>query len=838
MKTRLLLLFVLFNGLLYAQYPITNLIGAYDFNGDLTDQANGVNMTANGLILYPPDRFGTPTSSARLIFGDASRINVDFPNNNNIQYNFWIKTTIDDANRRTIIEDSDRTDDTDSDYDGYFVYLENGAIGVRATLRFGTTLIPFANIHPTAISDGEWHNINVHIDYYYDFTYNDTYGVISIKVDGVEDVVNPRVNNNSTSVTTSYNSIDGNVALGNNRAGDMPVANKYVGEIDNLLIYSLALSQAQVESIIDYGNYCQKPDASLVSITSITNDGGTVNINDSGTYDIAYHVQGEPFSSATIVNNVTTSHVITGLEANLDYDVYIREICAVTTSWSEVVSFKTDRPTGTVYVNPAATGLNTGTSWANAYTDLQSALDNSRINESVWLVGGTYKPTVANGDRTIAFTINSRINVLGGFAGTEAAATERVYGANQTILSGDLNEDDDANIDPLNALRAENSYRVLVTNSIVNSVNVGIILDRLTITGGNANGTGVYNRGGAITKGAITRAITIKDCNIENNSGLNRVVDMRVGGGQAGNITITRSKFRNNYSRGGALYCFSQATTTVNVLNSLFENNIAADISGAGQAGSSIWLKSDVSRSVKLDVRNSTFVDNQDLGTDTGYNNFNRATIVLERSISAGGTPSTTDADVYNSIFYNNTTIGGNTAKLISGGITTIPGTDVFNSIDENGFSQLDPARVINSTNSNPMFNNASMGDYTLTSSSPAVDSGDNTYVTGTEDLDGNIRIFNAAVDMGAYEYGSTLGVSTFQLNENEIKLYPNPTSSVLNIKMKNNLKQATVYSLLGAKVLETKSSTINTSNLNTGMYLITIEDENGSVATKRFIKQ
>ena len=91
---------------------------------------------------------------------------------------------------------------------------------------------------------------------------------------------------------------------------------------------------------------------------------------------------------------------------------------------------------------------------------------------------------------------------------------------------------------------------------------------------------------------------------------------------------------------------------------------------------------------------------------------------------------------------------------------------------------------------------------------------------------------------MGAYEYDFTLGVNSFELSKNEIKIYPNPTSSILNIKMKNNLKQATVYSVLGAKVLNTTSKSLNTANLKSGLYLITIEDENGSVATKRFIKQ
>jgi len=97
--------------------------------------------------------------------------------------------------------------------------------------------------------------------------------------------------------------------------------------------------------------------------------------------------------------------------------------------------------------------------------------------------------------------------------------------------------------------------------------------------------------------------------------------------------------------------------------------------------------------------------------------------------------------------------------------------------------------------------------------------------------------VFNIAVDMGGYEYGSTLSIDDFGLTENDVKIYPNPTTSVLNIRMKTVLKQATIYSVLGAKVLQTQSSVINTSNLKMGMYLIQIQDENGQITTKRFIK-
>jgi len=52
-----------------------------------------------------------------------------------------------------------------------------------------------------------------------------------------------------------------------------------------------------------------------------------------------------------------------------------------------------------------------------------------------------------------------------------------------------------------------------------------------------------------------------------------------------------------------------------------------------------------------------------------------------------------------------------------------------------------------------PMFYDEEAGDYHLVSNSPAVDAGSNEFVGSEEyDLDGNARIINGVVDIGAYE--------------------------------------------------------------------------------------
>jgi len=84
----------------------------------------------------------------------------------------------------------------------------------------------------------------------------------------------------------------------------------------------------------------------------------------------------------------------------------------------------------------------------------------------------------------------------------------------------------------------------------------------------------------------------------------------------------------------------------------------------------------------------------------------------------------------------------------------------------------------------------------------------------------------------------AALSVDDVNLAKNEIKLYPNPATSVLNIEMTQSIKQVTIYSMLGKEVLKTQNNTVDVSGLSNGFFLIKVEDENGSISTKPFIKK
>lgn len=72
----------------------------------------------------------------------------------------------------------------------------------------------------------------------------------------------------------------------------------------------------------------------------------------------------------------------------------------------------------------------------------------------------------------------------------------------------------------------------------------------------------------------------------------------------------------------------------------------------------------------------------------------------------------------------------------------------------------------------------------------------------------------------------------------NEIKLYPNPTSSILNVTSVSENASFKVHNVIGQIILDGKitNGTIDVSRLTNGNYIMEISD-NGTSTTKRFIK-
>ncbi|WP_418513470.1 endonuclease [Corallibacter sp.] len=95
----------------------------------------------------------------------------------------------------------------------------------------------------------------------------------------------------------------------------------------------------------------------------------------------------------------------------------------------------------------------------------------------------------------------------------------------------------------------------------------------------------------------------------------------------------------------------------------------------------------------------------------------------------------------------------------------------------------------------------------------------------------------NDCTDLGDH----TQTLSTIDFNIANIGIYPNPVKNILNIKLANQQEtQIDIFNVLGKKVLSKtiyNSSTINTQELTSGIYIMKIKQGNASIS-KKLIKK
>ena len=249
-----------------------------------------------------------------------------------------------------------------------------------------------------------------------------------------------------------------------------------------------------------------------------------------------------------------------------------------------------------------------------------------------------------------------------------------------------------------------------------------------------------------------------------------------------------------------------------------------------------MWLRSyGTGATIVSNITNCTFVDNMDTGTNAVMNNFNRTTLALTKNTNSNHT-----ATISNCIFWNNKTINGVTARPIGGFIeSVIPMATITNSIDQVNFTGITLSGAsANNTSTNPLFVDLAAGDYKLSLGSPAIDSGNNATVVGTKDLLGNQRIHNTTVDRGVYEFNSTtLGIDYFN-SLKAFEVYPNPASSVVNVKLNEGIKWIEIYSLDGKRLITSVEKNINIADLPSGIYLIKVTDNRDKIGIKKFMKK
>ena len=493
-----------------------------------------------------------------------------------------------------------------------------------------------------------------------------------------------------------------------------------------------------------------------------------------------------------------------------------------------------------IYVKEDATGNNDGTDWLNAYTDLNTAFSSSIANDEIWIAKGTYNPAVS--DRSTSFIINKAgTKVYGGFAGTEVTLSDRditlINTTNATILNGDLNGDDNAFVSYGNTTRDDNSLRIVS----IDADNVSI--DGITITNGYADGndsSGQDRFGAAL---ALESGNTVSNFTLKNSVIKNNVAWWAAGLSLNNTLNATTiidgCIFEGNLASTAASFYVlpnSAVSSTVQITNCLFNGN-RAEGNGFGRpafgAPAGFLRAFNGGSEVYAYIVNNTYVNNSSSGTG-GAGQF---PLLAVTELPNRITPST--------LVFSNNIIWGNTSNNIIGftmlrnfqnANTPIAGLILSNSVDEDDFSQFFSSEKINISAINPNLTS----DYKLQASSiSALDSGDNSQIPANiiTDLAGNNRIENTTVDIGAYEYGSTLSVADFDTTTNFV-IYPNPTTSILNIDSQIALVKVEVFSILGKKVLSANSKSIDVSDLNSGIYVLKIIDDRGNQSTLKFIKE
>jgi hypothetical protein len=150
-----------------------------------------------------------------------------------------------------------------------------------------------------------------------------------------------------------------------------------------------------------------------------------------------------------------------------------------------------------ICVDASAPVAGDGETWATAYKYLQDGLANAMMHQDIFVAEGTYYPdedeaaNVTPGERTETFALVNGVSIYGGFPTSGGDFADRDPNRYETILSGDLLEDDGPDF----ANNGDNSYHVVTASG----VDPNAILDGFTITAGNANGPSIPNdRGGGM----------------------------------------------------------------------------------------------------------------------------------------------------------------------------------------------------------------------------------------------------------------------------------------------------------------------------------------------------
>ena len=231
------------------------------------------------------------------------------------------------------------------------------------------------------------------------------------------------------------------------------------------------------------------------------------------------------------------------------------------------------------YIKPVGSGRSCA-SWT-APCILQTALEEAKPGDQIWVAAGTYKPTSGN-DRLATFRLAPGVAVYGGFPAAGGTWAQRNWQKNKTTLSGEIGD----------VTKSSDNSESVVTASSSPGIET---LDGFTITGGQGTyGAGIYNNandatfsnliitdnhasfgGGGLYNG-YSSSTTITNVTFSHNSA-------DIGGGlfnvKFSDLILTNVTFADNLATdGGGMYTKEDSYT--NLTNVTFSRNIASNDGG------------------------------------------------------------------------------------------------------------------------------------------------------------------------------------------------------------------------------------------------------------------